>query len=745
MIKYLLIVLTYLFFSLNSFAAEKIKEVIINGNERISDDTIKIFSELNTIKNFNENEINNITKALYETNYFSNINITFKNNILIISVEENPIIQNITFKGVKSDNLKDEILKGIKLKSRTSYNEFLLDRDREIILYNLKNKGYYLADVSIYKTVLEDNKIDLILDINLGNKSKIEKISFLGNKIFKDRKLKNIIISEENKFWKFLSKKKYLNEEIIRFDKNLLKNFYLNKGYYDVVISSSFAKIKDNGNFELIYNINAKNKFFFGEFKLKLPDGFNDEYFEKVSNSFIKFTDKPYSLNSVEKILEDLEIVSIQEEYQSIVSTVDERIVSNKINLSFEIQETEKYFVNKINIFGNNVTQENVIRNQLKIDEGDPYNDILAKKSINSIKSLGFFKDVREEVVIDETNKQKNINIIVKEKPTGEILAGACVGTSGGTATFSVKENNYLGRGIGLQALASFNKDSIKGKLSISNPNFNNTDKSAKLSIESSEKDLLKTSGYKSNKTGFSISTNFEYLDDLMLGLGQSSFYEKISTNSTASARQKLQKGNYWDSFIFVDIDYDKRNQKFQTSDGFRSFYSIDLPIISETNTLTNTYSYIVYDELYQDNVSAISFYAKAANSITGNDVKLSERLFLPGSKLRGFEQGKTGPKDGNDFVGGNFVSSINISSTLPQILPNSQNTDFLFFLDVANVWGVDYNSSIDSSNKIRSSIGVGIDWFSILGPLTFSLAQPLSKNKTDKTETFRFNLGTTF
>ena len=603
MIKYLLIVLTYLFFSLNSFAAEKIKEVIINGNERISDDTIKIFSELNTIKNFNENEINNITKALYETNYFSNINITFKNNILIISVEENPIIQNITFKGVKSDNLKDEILKGIKLKSRTSYNEFLLDRDREIILYNLKNKGYYLADVSIYKTVLEDNKIDLILDINLGNKSKIEKISFLGNKIFKDRKLKNIIISEENKFWKFLSKKKYLNEEIIRFDKNLLKNFYLNKGYYDVVISSSFAKIKDNGNFELIYNINAKNKFFFGEFKLKLPDGFNDEYFEKVSNSFIKFTDKPYSLNSVEKILEDLEIVSIQEEYQSIVSTVDERIVSNKINLSFEIQETEKYFVNKINIFGNNVTQENVIRNQLKIDEGDPYNDILAKKSINSIKSLGFFKDVREEVVIDETNKQKNINIIVKEKPTGEILAGAGVGTSGGTATFSVKENNYLGRGIGLQALASFNKDSIKGKLSISNPNFNNTDKSAKLSIESSEKDLLKTSGYKSNKTGFSISTNFEYLDDLMLGLGQSSFYEKISTNSTASARQKLQKGNYWDSFIFVDIDYDKRNQKFQTSDGFRSFYSIDLPIISETNTLTNTYSYIVYDELYQDNV----------------------------------------------------------------------------------------------------------------------------------------------
>ncbi len=542
-----------------------------------------------------------------------------------------------------------------------------------------------------------------------------------------------------------MSNRKYLNEEVINFDKNLLKNFYLNKGYYDVQISSSFAKIQEDGNFELIFNINAKDKFYFGELKLKLPEDFNEEYFKKVSNSFLKFKDKPYSLNLVEKILEDLEIVSIQEEYQSIVATVEEKIIDNKINLEFEIQETEKYFVNKINIFGNNVTQENVIRNQLEIDEGDPFNDILAKKSINSIKSLGFFKEVEDEILTDEVNKQKIINIKVKEKPTGEILAGAGIGTSGGTATFSVKENNYLGRGVGLQALVSLNEDSIKGKFSVSNPNFNNTDKSARFSLESIETDLLKASGYKSNKTGFSLSTDFEYLDDFILGLGQSSYYEKISTNSTASARQKAQKGNYWDTFVFVDVDYDKRNQKFQTSDGFRSFYSVDLPIVSETNTLTNTYSYTLYDELYQDNVSSISFFAKAANSITGDDVKLSERLFIPGSKLRGFEQGKIGPKDGNDFIGGNFVSSINISSTLPQVLPNSQNTDFLFFVDVANIWGVDYNSSIDSSNKIRSSIGIGIDWFSVLGPFTFSLAQPLSKANTDQTESFRFNLGTTF
>ena len=142
---------------------------------------------------------------------------------------------------------------------------------------------------------------------------------------------------------------------------------------------------------------------------------------------------------------------------------------------------------------------------------------------------------------------------------------------------------------------------------------------------------------------------------------------------------------------------------------------------------------------------SNISFYLKSANSITSDDIKLSERVFLPTNRLRGFEKGKIGPKDGKDFIGGNYASSINISSTLPQILENSQNIDVLFFMDAANVWGVDYDSSINDNSKIRSSLGVGIDWLSPIGPMNFTLAQPISKADTDITENFRFNLGTTF
>ena len=221
-------------------------------------------------------------------------------------------------------------------------------------------------------------------------------------------------------------------------------------------------------------------------------------------------------------------------------------------------------------------------------------------------------------------------------------------------------------------------------------------------------------------------------------------YLEKIETDSTASASQKTQEGNYFDNYVNLSFDYDKRNQKYKTTDGFRSTYNINLPVLSEKNTLTNYYNYKIFSELYEDNISSLSIGLSSATSVTGDDIKLSERLYVPQSKLRGFENGRIGPKDGDDFIGGNYYALMNFSTTIPQILPNAQNIEVVSFFDMANLWGVD-NSSIDDGSKIRSSIGLGIDWFTPIGPLNFSFAHPITKSSTDKTETFRFNLGTTF
>ncbi len=727
--------------------SEVIKKIEVVGNERIPLETIKMFSSFSLNDDLKLSDLNVILKNLYETNFFENVNVEFKENVLTIVVKENPIIENITIEGVQANKIKKAIKKNLKLKPRSSFNDFLLKSDKDKILLNLRSLGYFFSDVDILMEELPDNKIDLIYRINLGNKSKIKKISFIGNKIFKDRKLRSVIVSEEFKFWKFISGKKYLNQDTILLDERLLKNFYLTKGYYDASVNSSFAKLIEDDQFELIFNIDAKEKFYFNNLSLKLPNDFNPQNFKSLEKLFADIKGKAYSINDVNKILKEIDIITTYEEYQSTEASVSEKIVSNKINLEFEIKETKKMFIQKINIFGNNITRESVIRNQFEIDEGDPYNEILQRKSINNLKNLNFFKNVKSEVIDGVDPNSKIINITVEEKPTGEISAGAGVGTSGGTVAFGVKENNYLGRGIGLQADATINEESIKGSFSVYNPNFQNSDKSVYASFEATETDRLADFGYKTNKVGFSLGTNFEYLGDFKTGLSTSTYYENIDTNSTASSRQKKQAGNYWDTFLGLDLDYDKRNQKFQTSDGFRSVYNLELPVISDTNTFSNTFNYKFFSELYDQNISTFSFYFKSANSLSNDDIKLSERLFIPSKRLRGFENGKIGPKDGKDFIGGNYVSSLNFTSTIPQLLENRQNLDVLLFLDAASVWGVDYDSSINEAygSNIRSSIGIGVDWFTVIGPLNFSFAHPLKKEDNDTTESFRFNLGTTF
>ncbi|MFL2895106.1 MAG: outer membrane protein assembly factor BamA, partial [Candidatus Pelagibacter sp.] len=560
----------------------------------------------------------------------------------------------------------------------------------------------------------------------------------------KDKKLKSVILSEEYKGWKFLSGKKYLNETMINYDKRLLKNYYLNKGYYNVVINSSFAKMINDEEFELIFNIEANPKLFFGKLNINLPSDFSKSNYNDLEKLFKKLENEPYSLYHVENILEKIETITINEQYESIKATVKENINLNKINISFNIEETEKLFIEKINIFGNNITRESVIRNQIEIDEGDPFNDILYTKSLNNIKSLNFFESVNGEILDGNKYNSKIININIKEKATGELFAGIGTGTSGSNLAFGIKENNYLGRGVKVDSNLSLSEERIKGNLSISNPNFRNSNKAVSLSIESTSTDRMSTFGYKSNKSGFSIGTNFEYLDDLRLGLSTKSYIEKITVDSTASTRQKKQEGNYFDSFIGLDFNYDKRNQRFQTTSGFFSGYSLELPVLSETNTLTNTYNYKVYKELYENNISTLSLLMMSSTSLTGDDIKLSERLYIPQRRLRGFERGKIGPKDQSDFIGGNYLTTINATSTVPKILENVQNIDLIMFADVGNVWGVDYNSSLDDSD-IKSSVGVGLDWLTPVGPLSFSFAHPISKNNTDITETFRFNLGTTF
>jgi len=732
------------FFFTTCAYSSSLNKIIINGNDRISDETVKLFISVNVGDQINNVKLNQILNDLYDTNFFKDISVNFNNQTLYLDLIENPIIENISFKGIKSNRILDILKKETSIKSRSSFNEILFKKEKLLIENILKNLGYYNSNLDILIEEKKNNLIDITYEINLGKKSKIGKITFIGNKVFKDKKLRNIVTSTEYKFWRFISGRKYLNENIVLLDERLLKNFYKNNGYYNAKINSSFAKLIDDNIFELIFNIESGPKIFFGNLSLKLPNDFDKNNFTPIKKLFKKIKGKPYSINAIDKIIDEIDLITSLEQYKFIKANVTETIDQNFLNLEFTIEENEKFYVDKINIYGNTITSENVIRNQLILDEGDPYNEILINKSLNNLKSLNFFKTVNSKIIDNDYNKTKSIDIYLEEKPTGEIYANAGVGTSGGSFGFGVKENNFLGNGIGLDTNFEISSNAFKGKFLVTNPNINNSDKSIFFSAEATENDNYETFGYKTNKKGISVGTNFEYLNDFYLGLSSSNFYEVINTNSTASAQQQSQEGNYWDSFLKFNINYDKRNQKFQTSSGFKSFYSLDLPIISDTNTIKNYYNYSYYFDFFEKNFSSISFYLQTANSLTNKDIKLSERINIPSNRLRGFESGRVGPRDGEDYIGGNYAYSINFASNIPQIFEDSQNLDFLIFADAADIRGVDYNSTIDGEG-LRSSVGIALDWMSPVGPMNFTLAYPVSKETGDKTETFRFNLGTTF
>tara|TARA_B110000027_G_scaffold2230_1_gene1954 strand:- start:211 stop:2448 length:2238 start_codon:yes stop_codon:yes gene_type:complete len=745
MFKFLIqFILLYIFLTFSSYS-KNYENIIINGNERISYETILVFSEIQDIKALDENSLNEILKKLYKSGFFKDVSIKIENNILIIDVLENPIIQTVFIEGIKRKKTVESLYEVLSLKNRSSYNSASIKKDETAILNFLKDDGYYFSNVKSSYQDLGDNKIDLLYHIELGEKSKISKISFIGDKKFKDNTLKSVIVSEEYKFWKFLSGKKYLNENLINYDKRLLNYFYKNKGFFNVVIESSFANYLGNDEFEIIYNISSGKKFYFNDFDLNLPIDYERINFQKLDKIFLELKGENYSLNSIDRILKEIDKIVLNEQFEFLKSTVKENLVDNLINLTFDIGESEKFYVEKINIQGNNITREEVIRNNLLVDEGDAFNELLQTKTLNNLKALNYFSKVESEILDSINENKKIINITVEEKPTGEIMAGAGIGTGGGTFVFGVAENNFLGRGIELSSDLSVSPENLKGIISLNNPNYKGSNRSLNTSVESTINDRLKNYGYKSKKTGFLIGSSFEFYDDLYWNTGISSYVEKLETDNSASASMKKQSGSYFDTFFNQTFNYDKRNQKYKTSEGYISRFTQNIPLISESYTLTNSYDYKIYNEWSNENILSIGFFAKAANSLSGKDIKLSDRLYLPSSKLRGFEYGKIGPKDGADYIGGNYAASINIATNFNQILPNSQNTNFSIFLDAANIWGVDYSSSLGDENKIRSSIGIALDFFTPIGPLNFSFTEPITKGKNDITESFRFNLGTTF
>ena len=741
-----IIIYSFLFFNLlfSILHAEIVNKVIIVGNERVSDETIKIYGKIDLNVDYSNKDLDQILKNLYSTDFFEDINVKLENNTLKISLKEYPIINQLIIIGEKSNKYKDAIKDLMSIKEKSSFIKSNLIKDVEKIKLLYSSIGYNSSEVETKLKKNDNQSFDLLIEINKGEKTKISSINFIGNNNIRSSRLKDIIASEEKAFWKVITKNTNFNESQINLDIRLLTNYYKSLGYFYVKVNSNLAQLNKTGNVDLVYSIEEGNRYTINKISTKVDKTFDKKIFFPLNKVYKKHVGEYYSPFTVKKLLEELDELIDNNDLQFVEHNVEEVVEGKSINITFNVMEGEKNLVERINIIGNSVTNEDVIRGELIIDEGDPFTKLNIDKSIAKIKSRNIFSKVKYDVVNGSDKNLKIINIEVAEQPTGEISAGAGFGTNGGQVAFVVKENNWLGEGKSLTFDVELDAESLSGELIYSDPNYNFLGNSLNYSI-SSESNDKPDRGYKNSVYSAGIGTSFEQYKDVTASLGINASYDDLSTTGNASQSLKNQAGSFSELAGSYGFTYDKRNRTFMPTDGSIISFSQSLPIYADKSFLANQFLSSSYKTLSENVIGASKIYLGSINGLNNDDVRVSKRLSLSTKRLRGFQKNKVGPVDGDDHIGGNYVAAYNLEANLPNFLPEDTNTDINLFLDAGNIWGVDYDSSIDDSNKIRSTTGVSASWKSPLGPMTFTFSKNLTKADTDKTEAFNFSLGTTF
>jgi len=738
-------VFIFLLLTCNSFS--EIKKVIIIGNARVSSSTIESLVD-KKVSNVDSIYINSLTKKIYDTDFFSDVKISYNQDVLTISVSENAVVNFFYITGLKDDDL-DKVNKIVLLKENTIFSVSKLKKDVESIKEYFRSTGYYFATIDPEVIKIKENQINLILNIDKKESTKIKNIFFIGNKFFSSSQLADVIASSEDGWWKFFSSAA-LNEQQVEYDKQLLRDFYKSKGFYDVQIENTFASVDASKNFNLTYSINSGKRYKFGEVNIKPNNPIYKENdileIKNISDKLLR--NEYYSPLVISKLNRQISHYFNSNKFHGYEIDVQEKKGQNEtIDISVQLNEEQKKLLNKINITGNSITEEKVIRDNLYLSEGDNLNSSKLKKSIDNLKSKQYFSkvDYKLENSIDKKNAS-DLNLFVKEQATGNISAGVGYGTNGAMFQGAVNEKNFLGQGINLNFTGTFSTQSLSGELSYLNPNFRDSEKELGFSLIS-QKDDYSNSGYINKTIGSRLATKYEVFEDIYFRPNINIQSDKLETNSNATALLQSRQGTNITTGVGYNFSIDLRDSRYNPTTGSLTYFEQNYAtLISDIPAIQTSFGSTMYKELFSDKyIGSAKIRLSNSTALNNKDIKLSDRLYASQNDLRGFELKAVGPIDGSAYIGGNYLATLGLKSTFPNPIPENLRPNSYLFFDAGNVWGVDYSDLISSNSKIRSSTGVALDIMSPVGPLSFTYAIPLSKASTDKEQRFLFNIGSSF
>ncbi len=734
------------FIILTNVSFAEIKKVNIVGNARVSSATIESLVDKKT-SNIDSIYINNLTKKIYDTDFFADVKISFNQDVLSIVVVENPIVNFFYINGIKDSDL-DQVNKIITLKENSIFSSSKLKKDVEATREFLNASGYYQALIAPEVIKIDNNQINLIINIDKKDISKIKNIYFIGNKYFSNSQLMDVVTSSEDGWWKFFSTTA-LSEQRIEYDKQLLKDFYKLKSFYDAQIESAFASVDKNNNFTITFSINSGDKYKFGDHDLKVSGlVLKEEDIKEIKSISNKLLNNefysPLTINKLNKQVTDLLDTKRYGNFE--VNIQDSKAADNKINVIVQLNEGQKSVINKINIQGNTITEEKVIRDNLVISEGDQLNSSKVKKSVDNIKSKQLFSKVDYKIEDSDKKSFKDLNLFVKEQATGNISAGVGYGSNGGLFEASINERNFLGQGINLNFTGRISNDAVRGEVSYVDPNYVNSNKELAVSLFS-EIDDYQNSGYQNKRAGTRFATKYEIYEDISFRPNLGIQFDTLEVTGNASSLLRSRQGDFLTTSLGYNFLYDQRDSKFNPTSGSILYFDQNIAtFFSDIPTVQTGVGVTFYKELLSDKFIG-SAKARLSNVTAFNDkdVKLSDRIFALSTDLRGFEQRGVGPVDSGDHIGGNNLATVSLKSTFPNLIPENLRATTFIFLDMGNVWGADYSNLIPDSSKLRTSTGIALDLMSPIGPLSFTYSIPLSKASTDKEQNFLFNIGSSF
>ena len=740
-----------LMMAMNAQAADVyVRDIAVKGLERVEVDTVLSYINVPKGKAISQDELDGSLKQLYATGLFTDVIFDVKNDgMLEIKVVENPIINKRVFDG--NNKVSDEMLeKEVALKAGSIYDRAKVQEDVQRILEIYKRTGRYAASVEPKIIKRDQNRVDLVYEIDEGPLASITKINFIGNSHYSDDDLANEIMSKESRWYRIFSSSENYDAEKTNYDKELLRRFYLKRGYADFRVISAVAELSpDKKSFVLNYVLDEGKRYKVSNINInsEIADVNVQPMYKLVDFEKADWFNDTKIDSTVEAITEELGKKGFA--FVDVVPDLDMNTANGEIGVTFNIKEGDRVFVNRINIKGNNRTHDEVIRREFRIDEGDAFNVSKIKASRKNVENLNYFSKVDIQTVPTDENKA-DIDVNVEEKSTGYFNVGVGYSTVNGVLLRTgVTENNFRGMGQQLGFDVGISERTQEYDISFTEPYFMDRNLSAGVDLFRTEEDYQDYGSYDTSSTGGRLRLGWKYTDDLSQYLRYTYRQDEIShVDDDASHYIKEEAGKYNASVIGQTLAYDKRDSAINPKEGYYVSFGNDVAGAGGDEKYlkfdTKLYKYYTIADYY-----TFKFFTNAGYIVGygGEDVRLSNRYNLGGSTLRGFDTAGIGARDKNtrDALGGNWMiySGAEVSFPIGLDELGVRGRTFVDLGMLGKPDGIRHANDVDYSSTPRVAAGFGFQWLSPMGQIDVDLAFPIVKEDYDETQAFRLNFGT--